>query len=133
MDRVVKLPVPALGQPADPTVAGGHFDRCGAVIGGEVIPTWEPADVADQAEHGGGDDRSNTVEVGQPGLRRRDHPGQPAPGIAALFVEATQIGQQYLGKLQACGVSWSLTEEAATHRSVASALSSAEIGRFAQR
>ena len=44
-------------------------------------------------------------------------PGQPAPGIAALVVDATQILQQYLGKLQACGVNGIARGQATQHDS----------------
>jgi Transposase len=70
-----------------------------------------------EPEHGGGDDRPDTVEVGQPGLRRRHQPDQAAPGIAALLVDATQIFQQYLGKLQACGVNGIAGRQATQHDS----------------
>jgi hypothetical protein len=82
------------GQPVDPPVAGGHLDRGGAVVGGELVPGREPADVADEAEHRRGDDRSDAVEVGQGGFRRRDQPGQPPPGVVALLVDVAQIFQQ---------------------------------------
>ena len=42
MDRVVDTPVAAQGQPVDLPVPGGHFDRCSAVIGGEVIAPGKP-------------------------------------------------------------------------------------------
>ena len=47
VDGVVEAPVPAPGQPVDLAVAGGHLDRCGAVIGGEVVPAREAGHVAD--------------------------------------------------------------------------------------
>ena len=45
-----------------------RLDRGGAVIGGELITAGEPVNVADIAQHGRGDDRTDAVEVGQGGL-----------------------------------------------------------------
>ena len=41
VDGVVEPPVPAPGQPVDLPRAGGHLDRRGAVVGGEVVPAAE--------------------------------------------------------------------------------------------
>jgi hypothetical protein len=38
---------------------GGHLDRRGAVAGGEAVAVLEAGDVADLADDGGGDDRSD--------------------------------------------------------------------------
>ena len=66
MDDVVEPPVAAPRQPEHlaPT-SGGYLDRSGAVVGSEVIPAGEAGDVADVADDGGGDDRSNAEQFGR--------------------------------------------------------------------
>ncbi|MDT4984011.1 MAG: hypothetical protein QOF95_1501, partial [Pseudonocardiales bacterium] len=69
VDRVVELPVPAAGEPVDLAVTRGDLDRCGAVVGGEVVAVGEAVDVADVAEHRAGDDRPDAPDVGDGGAR----------------------------------------------------------------
>jgi hypothetical protein len=67
VDRVVDTPVPAQRQPVDLPVPGGHFDRRGAVIGGEVISPGEPGNVADVADDGPGDHRADAEDLREAG------------------------------------------------------------------
>jgi hypothetical protein len=55
VDRVVDAPVAAQRQPVDLPVPGGHLDRGGAVIGGEVIAAGEAGHGADVTDDGAGD------------------------------------------------------------------------------
>ena len=50
VDGVVEPAVPAPAQPVNLARDGGHFDRRGPVIGGEVIPAGEAGYVADVAK-----------------------------------------------------------------------------------
>jgi hypothetical protein len=50
VDRMVDTPVAAQRQAVDLPVPGGHFDRRGAVIGGEVIAPGKPGTIADVAD-----------------------------------------------------------------------------------
>ena len=48
-------------------LTGGHVDRGGAVIRREVIFRWESVDRVDLGQNPAGDDRSDAVELGEPG------------------------------------------------------------------
>jgi len=50
VDGVVEAPVSAPAQPVDLALAGGHLDRRGAVVSGEVVPAAEAGHVADVAD-----------------------------------------------------------------------------------
>ena len=63
VDGVVDAAVAAQRQPVDLAVPGGHLDRGGAVIGGEVIAAGEPGHVADVADDGGGDDGADAEDL----------------------------------------------------------------------
>src|SRR6516165_7018125 len=67
VDRVVEPAVAAQRQPVDLPAAGGHLDRGGAVVGGEVIPASEPEYLAHVADDGAGDDRADAEQAGQAG------------------------------------------------------------------
>jgi hypothetical protein len=73
VDGMAVPPVPAPGQPAGRPLAGGHLDRRGAVVSGEVVPAWKPGHVADVADHRGGDDGADPE---QPSQARPRPPGQ---------------------------------------------------------
>jgi hypothetical protein len=80
---------------------GGHLDRRGPVIGGEVIPAGKPGHVADIADHRGGDDRADPEQPGQarPGRSHGDREllaGLPDPGI-----DPAQVLQEPRGELPA--------------------------------
>ena len=53
MDGVVDAPVAAQRQPVGLAVPGGHLDRGGAVVGGEVVAAGEPGHGDDVADDGG--------------------------------------------------------------------------------
>ena len=59
VDGVVQPAVSAPAQPVDLAAAGGHLDRRGAVVRGEVVPAGEPGHVLDVADDGRGDDRAD--------------------------------------------------------------------------
>src|SRR5438128_1816700 len=65
VDGVVDAPVTAQRQPVDLAVPGGDFDRGGAVVGGEVVAAGEPGHLAGVGDHGGGDDRADTEDLGE--------------------------------------------------------------------
>ena len=66
-----------------------------------MVTAREAGDVADVADDGGGDDRSDPEQLGQRRLRRRDRGGDPSPGVAALGVESAQVGDELHGELVA--------------------------------
>jgi hypothetical protein len=47
---VVEPAVAAAVEPMSVVVSGGHVDRCGAGVAGEVVPAGEPADVSGLGE-----------------------------------------------------------------------------------
>src|SRR5215470_6089719 len=103
VDGVVEPPVPAPAQPVDLARAGGHLDRRGAVVGGEVIPAAEAGHVADVADDGGGDDGADPEQPGQAGAGRPDSDGELLPGLAQLGVDAAQVLDKGRGQLAAGG------------------------------
>jgi len=74
VDGMVETAVPAPGQPVDLSPAGGHLDRRGAVVGGEVVPARETGYVPDVADDGGCDDRPDPEQPGQAGPGRDSCP-----------------------------------------------------------
>jgi Cu/Zn superoxide dismutase len=56
---MVETPVAAQRQPVDLPAAGGHLDRRGAVVGGEVAAAGEPGDMGNVADDQPGDDRAD--------------------------------------------------------------------------
>src|SRR5580704_17080029 len=79
--------------------AGGHLDRRGPVIGGEVVPAGEPRDVVDVAEDGGGDDRPDAEQRGQAGPGRGNHGSELLLGLAQLGIDAAQVIKEGRGQL----------------------------------
>src|SRR6185369_5461157 len=77
VDGVADTPVAAQRQAVDLPVSGGHFDRRGAVIGGEVITPGEPGNIADVADDGPGDHRADAEDLREAGVR--------GPAAAASF------------------------------------------------
>src|SRR6516165_3376352 len=59
VDRVVEPAVAAQRQPVDLPAAGGHLDRGGAVVGGEVVAAGDPEHLPHVADDGAGNDRAN--------------------------------------------------------------------------
>jgi hypothetical protein len=81
VQAVVQLPVPDAGQSVTDDVAGGHFDRRGAVERGERRGGAEPADDADPDQDLSGQQGADAIELGERaaglgdrGLRRRRRP-----------------------------------------------------------
>jgi len=101
VDGVVEAPVSAQRQPAGDAVAGGHPGRGGAVAGGEPVFRGEPGDVADVADHGGGDGRADAEDVGQGRAGGADRGGQLLLRLAQLGAGAAQVGQVFRGQLTA--------------------------------
>jgi len=91
VDGVVHPAVAAPGEPEDGPPAGRGLDRCGAVVGGEVVAVGEPGDVGDVADDGGGDHRADAEELGQGGARGPDRGGDLSAGLPQLGVEAAQV------------------------------------------
>jgi hypothetical protein len=67
MQRVVEPAVAAAVEPVAVVVSGGHVDRCGARVAGEVVPAAEPADVAGLGDDLRGVDGSDSVDLQQRG------------------------------------------------------------------
>src|SRR6266516_583367 len=67
VDRVVDAAVAAQRQAVDLAIPGGHLDRGGAVIGGEVVAAGEAGHVGDVAGDGAGDDRAGAEHLGEGG------------------------------------------------------------------
>jgi hypothetical protein len=67
VQRVVEPPIPGAGEPMPNLLTGGRVDGGGAVIRREVIFRWEPVDRVDLGQNPAGDDRSDAVELGEPG------------------------------------------------------------------
>jgi hypothetical protein len=99
VDRMVDAPVAAQGQPVDLPVSRGHFDRCGAVIGGEVIAAREAGHVADVADDGPGNHGADAEDLREAGAGGPDRGGQLLPGPAQLGIQVAQIGQELGGEL----------------------------------
>ena len=101
VDGVVEPPVPSPGQPVDLARAGGHLDRRGPVIRGEVIPAGKPGHVADVADNSSGDDRADAEQPGQAGPGRLHGSGELLAGLADLGVDAAQVLQERRSELAA--------------------------------
>ena len=101
VDGVVDPPVAAQRQPVHLLVPRRHFDRGGAVAGGEVIPAGEPGDVPGIADDGVGDDGADAEDLSQRGVARLDRCGQLLPGLAQLGIEVAQVLQELAGELVA--------------------------------
>jgi hypothetical protein len=101
VEGVVEPPVPAPAQPVDFARAGGHLDRRGPVIGGEVVPAGKPGHVADVADDGGGDDRADPEQPGQAGPSCLHDGGELLLGVALLSVDAAQVVQEGRGQVTA--------------------------------
>ena len=88
-----KCAVAARVQPVPLTVGAGRFDRCGAVVAGELGAGAEPADVVDVAEHDRGDDRTDTVQLGERRARGGDGVADALLDRVELGVEAAHVGE----------------------------------------
>src|SRR5882757_4765609 len=82
-------------------LAGGHLDRRGPVIGGEVVPAGKAGHVADVADDSGGDDRAHPEKPGQARPSRLDRGGELGPGLADPGVDAAQVLGERRGELAA--------------------------------
>jgi hypothetical protein len=78
-------------QPVDLSVAGGHLDRGGAVVGGEMAAAGEPGHAGDVADDGAGDHRADTENLGERGARCLT---AAASFVAPLGIEAAQVGHE---------------------------------------
>jgi hypothetical protein len=101
VDRVVDAPVAAQRQAVDLPVPGGHLDRGGAVIGGEVIAAGEAGQVADVTDNGAGDHGADAEDLREGGAGVLDRGGQLLAAVAQLGVQAAQVGQELGGELGA--------------------------------
>jgi hypothetical protein len=98
---VIEAAVAAPGQPVDLSVAGGHLDRRGAVIGSEVIPAGEPRRVAGLADDDGCHDRAHAEDPGKGGAGGLDRRRQLLPGLAHPGVDPAQVLEEVGGQLEA--------------------------------
>ena len=94
---------PRQAQPVDLARAGGHLDRRGAVISGEVVPATEAGHVADVADDGGSDDGADAEQPGQAGASRLHGSGGRRAGLADLGIDAAQVIEERRGELAARG------------------------------
>ena len=78
-------------------VGARGFDRCGAVVVGELGAGPEPGDVADVAEHDRGDHRADTVQLGERRARRGDRVGDAMLDRVELSVDAIDVGEMLGG------------------------------------
>ena len=101
VDRVVDAAVAAQREPVDLAVPGGHLDRGGAVIGGEVIAAGEAGHVGDVADDGAGDDRADAEHLGEGGARDLDRGSELLAGAAQLGIQAAHVLEELSGKLGA--------------------------------
>jgi hypothetical protein len=101
VDRVVDAPVATQRQPVDFPVPGGHLDRGGAVIGGEVIAAGEAGHVGHVTDDGAGDHGADAEDLREGGAGGLDRGGQLLAGVAQLGVEVAQVGQELSGELGA--------------------------------
>lgn len=101
VDRVVQLAVASRVEPVTLTVRAGGFDRCGAVVPGELSTRPEPADVVDVAEHDRRDDRADSVEFGQRGSRCSDRCLDADLERVELAVDASHVGKMLTGQTSA--------------------------------
>jgi hypothetical protein len=73
----------------------------GAVVAGEVVAIPKPGDVTDLADDGGGNDRANAVDAGQPGRCALDHGPDLGLDGGQLLVERHEVGELISGKAPA--------------------------------
>ena len=69
MHRVVQFPVPTRVEPMTDARSARRFDRRGAVVGREPGSGREPGRVTDVSEDQAGDDRADTMQFEQRGVR----------------------------------------------------------------
>jgi hypothetical protein len=96
-------PVAAQRQPVDLPAAGGHPGRRGAVAGGEVAAAGEPGHIGNIADDQPGDDRADAEQAGQGGAAGPDRSRQLLGALAALGVQAAQVGHELGGQVVAGG------------------------------
>ena len=80
-------------------LTGGHVDRGGAVIRREVIFRWEPVDRVDLGQNPAGDDRSDAVELGEPGAGAVDERSDLRADGFHLRVQRADVVEVLLGQL----------------------------------
>ncbi len=95
-----RVPAPRQPEHLAPSTRG-HFDRCRGVVGREAITIGEAGDVADIADDGGGDDRSDPEQARECRVRRGDGGGDPPAGVTALDPQPVQVGDEFHSELVA--------------------------------
>jgi hypothetical protein len=88
----VQLPIPGAGQAMTDDVAGGHFDRCGAVERGERGGGAEAGDRADSGEDLAGQQGADAVELGQGASGSRDGRCDVLIGGGDASIQAADLG-----------------------------------------
>jgi hypothetical protein len=72
VDGVVQLAVATWVQSLAFAVVAGRFDRCGAVVAGELGAGPEPSDVVNVTDDDGGDNRTDSMEFARRRARSDD-------------------------------------------------------------
>jgi hypothetical protein len=98
---VVDAPVAGAGESVSDLVAGGRVDRCGAVVGGEMVLAREPVDGLHLGQDPAGDDRPDPVELGQRGAGAGDELVDLFADRPHLRVQSTDVVEMLFGQLQA--------------------------------
>ncbi len=100
VDRVIDPAVTRAGQAVPDLAAGGHVQRCGADIGGEVIPGRESADLAGLGQDPPGDHPGHHAG----NLQVRVHPARPADPdvLPGQVTQATCSARAITGTRPAC-------------------------------
>lgn len=97
----VELAVAAGVESVSDLVAAGGIEWCGAGVAGEVVGGGESSDVADVAEDFGGQDESETVDVGKSAAGC----GQGVAGLGLVvfeaLIDAAQVAEQLTGQIPA--------------------------------
>jgi hypothetical protein len=78
-----------------------RFDRRGAVIGREPRRRREPGGIADVGEDQSRDDRSDTVELDQRGVRLLDRVSDAGLDRGEVAIEAAHVGEEIGSQLLA--------------------------------
>jgi hypothetical protein len=97
VQRVVQAPVAGSGESVPDLLAGGGIDGCGAVVGGEVMPTGEAGDVFDFGQDPSGDQRPDAVEIGQACAGLLDQRGDLLPDGLHLRVQRPDVREVLVG------------------------------------
>jgi hypothetical protein len=94
----VELAVPQAAQAVALEVPAGHLDRGGTVVGREVAGRGEAGDITDVADDQGGDDWTDSAELGQARGARLDRGRGLLGVIGQRTVQSAHVGEQVTGQ-----------------------------------